>query len=255
MRLDRLSAVLKGLVVLCVMVPMHSRAQVEVEGFYWLMTLEGDAAVGLGGIVGTDIDLESDLGYGDEEAVPGATLVLGDDHQFGVTFFQLDVSANSRINRPIRFSNLDFAVDAAVKSDVEATLVRGFYRWMIGNDTLRGGPVLGGQYFDVTAKASAEGIGRASAQVEAGMPVVGLAAEARPAEWLSLRAGGVGIRWDIDDVEITYIDLDALVSVTAGPIYGGVGYRHIIIDGEDGGEPITADLTFSGPVAVIGLNW
>ena len=243
------------LVAGCTAAPLQVPAQFRGEGFYWWAAVEGDAAVGVDGVTGTDIDFDDDLGYGDHEGVPGATLVGGETHQFGATFYQINVSAHNEIDRTLRFSDLVFRVNTSVESELDAVLVRGFYRWMPGTEQLRGGVVLGGQYIDLSAEASAAGIGRASAKVTWGMPVVGVAVDARPTDWLALRAGAMGIQWTIDDVEIAYFDLDASFAVSLGPLYAGLGYRYITIDGKDPDEPIEADLAFSGPTLILGVTW
>ena len=59
-----------------------------------------------------------------------------------------------------------------------------------------------------------------------------------------------------DDTDITFIDAEALVKVIAPMgLYGALGYRHLDIDGEDKGEAIKADVTFSGPALFVGWQW
>lgn len=231
-------------------------AQVTLQGTYWLATPSGDAAVGIDGVEGTHIDAEDDLGYGDEEGTPSATVLLGNTHQIGASYLALDISARNIVDRQIRFEDLLFRVNSEVASSLEATVIQAFYKLNLGNESVTGGILLGGVYVDFSASAQAEEIGDATADVTAGMPIAGAHIRFDPLPYLSLRAALNGMSWSIDDVDATFIDADASIAFhTEIGLFVAAGYRHLIIDVEDSGEPIEVDLTFSGPTLSAGFEW
>ena len=231
-------------------------AGAEISGVYWHMTPSGSAAVGFEDLAGTEVDLEDDFGYDDTEAVLGARVIIGEQVQFGASFFGLDMSSQSRIAREVRFEDTVFAADANVASAIDATFIRAFARFEFGNEEIRGGFLAGGQYIDLEASASAEGFGDADAKTDAGMPILGVHVEWSPHEALRLRASVVGGDWELDDIDVAFFDYEATVHFVPHPsFFIGAGYRHIDIDGEDGDTLIEADLTFSGPIAVAGCGW
>lgn len=234
--------------------PAH--ANLEIEGYYWLPQPEGNGAVGIAGIGGTTFDVQDDLGFDDPETVLGATIIGGDRHQFGASFFGFDFSASKDIETSLRFSDLAFRVNTRLASSIDATVVRGFYRYRFGSDAAHAGVILGGQYTDFTVRASAEDIGWASATLNALFPVVGGFADVAPVPWLEFHASVLATRWDYDDTDVTFLDAEALVRVLSeAGFYAALGYRRLDFDGQDKAEEIKADVTFSGPVLFVGFQW
>ena len=140
-------------------------------------------------------------------------------------------------------------------SDEEDGIV-GYYQFDFGNDTGRGSVLIGGQYIDLSARASAVDVGSAKANVQARMPLIGGFLHFIPFPHLSLRGSVVGISWDFEDVEATFIDTEGSITLSMDPgLWIGAGYRHLVIDAEDSSEPIKVDLSFSGPFALVGLQW
>ncbi len=228
----------------------------ELEAYSWFMTPEGKAQVGYQGIEGTEVDLKDDLGYDQTENLLGAGVIIGQNHQLGLDFFRVDISAENIVERNITFSDLTFPFRTHVDSKLDASMIRGFYRFKLGPDTLNGGFLLGAQYVDVTAEASASYIGSASESVKAGMPVVGLFAESRPMPFINLRGVITGSTWKWEDVEASFVDvnLGAMFVIPPG-ITAGAGYRYLNIDGSDKGNKVDVDLDLSGPIVFVGFRW
>jgi hypothetical protein len=235
----------------------HAETAAQVSGYYWLMTPEGEAAVGLDGVAGTRADLEDDLGYDSEEDVYGARVVFGDTHQIGVDYFAIDMSAENVIDRDIRFSDLDFSISERVASQFEATLIRGYYQINGGGETARGGIILGGQYARFEASASSDATGSASEDVDAGTPFLGVHMALQPIPELRLAGSFLGSQWDYGDVDATFYDLELTGSLILGEhlVLGG-GYRYINIDAEyEDADFIEVEVTFSGPILFAGFEW
>lgn len=247
MRMNRSLGLILGLML------ASSAPASEVELSYWYMAPEGEGSVGVDGLEGTKVDLEDDLGYGDEEGVFGARVVLGSMHQLEIAYMAFNISAENQIDREVRFGDEVFHAQADVSSELDATFIRGAYRFQAGSDAVQGGFLLGAQYVDLTADASAEGIGDASEDAQVGMPVGGLFLRIQPIPALLLRGSLTGGSWEWDDVSATFIDVEVSAAVFLDPFYAGVGYRNLSIDGEEDTIPLDIDLTFAGPTAFVGL--
>jgi hypothetical protein len=225
----------------------------ELEGIYWFMEPSGTGSVGIDGVEGTDFDVQDDLGYG-EEGLVGARFLAGESHQLEVTYLSMDISGDNVLDKQIRFSDVTYRVNTPVESSLDATLIRGAYRFEGGSDETRAGFLVGLQYVDLDADISAAGIGSAEEQVEVAMPVFGALVDLHPQPWLGIRSSIAGGSWEWDDIEATFIDFEASIQMEleAGP-YFGAGYRYLMIDGSDDSVPLEADLEFQGPTLYAGL--
>ncbi|MCX7010297.1 MAG: hypothetical protein NTY53_24165 [Kiritimatiellaeota bacterium] len=201
------------------------------------------------------MDVQNDLGYGSRVGVPDARIVLGKYVEFGAEFFQFSMSAQNNISREVRFHDLVYPVNADVATRLDATFVRGFARLNIGPDEIHGGIFAGGQYMDFSAKASSSLVGSTEKEVQTGMPYVGAFLEVSPVEWLAVRGSICGFKWDFDQVNARFIDVELGAMVKLDWFYAGAGYRHIAIDGEYSSAPVTADLKLSGPMIFAGVRW
>lgn len=244
--------------ILCLpaLVVRSAAADIAIHGSYWLASPAGDAAFGIEGVEGTSFDVEDDLGFDEAEGTPGIALVLGDTHQLGLSYLQFDATAQNEIERTIQFQDLQFRVSADVTSTMEATVFNGYYQFNFGEEQARAGLRLGGYYVDFSASTQSDTIGRAYANIKAGLPVIGAHVRFDPLPYLSLRGALSGSSWSIDDIEATVLDAEGyLVFQTEPGFLAAAGYRHLAIDAEDESEPVTVDLTFSGPVLLVGFEW
>ena len=231
-------------------------AQIEIEGFAWLLEPSGEASVGVDGLEGTKIDLEDDFGYSDTETTPGLRVILGDTHQLGFSGFKLDASADSILEREIRFEDNLFTINEAVSSSFELTFLQAYYRLNIGPDVFHGGVLVGGEYIGIEAEAGSPRLGNAAVDADTGMFLIGAFVESEPFKYLKLRAMGMGGAFEINDVEADYFDLEFAVMAHIPPGFQiGAGYRYIDISAEDSNFPLNIDLEFSGPTLNVGFSW
>lgn len=248
-------AIMVGIII-CLGSVLPATAQVEMEGFVWLLTPEGEASLGIEGVIGTKVDLEDDFGYSDSETVPGARVVLGDTHQLGFSGFKFDASADSTVERQIRFGENVFSINEAVSSSFELTILQAYYRLNLGPPEFHGGVLAGGEYIGVQAEASSPRLGSESVDADAGMFLIGAFAESEPLPYLKLRASGMGGAFKISDVEADYLDLEVAVLAKISPAFQiGAGYRYIDVSAEDTSHPLNIDLKFKGPIFFIGFDW
>jgi len=241
--------------LMATMIPGAAPAELRLEGQLWSVSVEGDGSVGNNGVPGTNLDLEGDFGYSDDELIFGGTVLWGDRHQIGASYFRIDISASAQFDKVVKFDDILFPPGIDVESSLEATVLRGFYRYSAGNDAFRVGPIAGIQYLDLSSRASSPQIGSASADISAPMPIIGGFFEITATDWLRFQASGVGINWDFDDVSASFYDIEAFAMVGWKSYFLAGGYRQVVIDGEDDSEPTKADITFKGPVGMIGFRW
>jgi hypothetical protein len=238
----------------CLTIPAW--AVVEVEGFFWLMTPQGEASLGIDGLQGTKVDLKNDFGYDDTENVPGFRFVFGNTHQGVLSAFQLGASAENTINRTIRFGQNDFHINEHVSSAFDLTILQGFYRFNIGPDSFHGGLLAGAEYISISAEASSPRLGKARGDVDTGMILIGAFAESNPLSYLRIRGTLMAGTFDIGDVKATYLDMEfAALAIIPPGFHAGVGYRYIGVDAEDTNLPVEIDLSFSGPTLFVGFEW
>ena len=232
-----------------------ARAMLEIEGYYWFMKPSGTASVGIEGLAGTEVDLRSDLGYGSQVGVPGARLILGDLFQVGAEYFRFNMSAENRIQRVIKFNDLEYPVDADVATRLESTFLRGFFRLNFGADSVHGGLLAGGQYMAFNVRASSSLVGSTEKDVQTGMPIVGAFLEVTPAPFVSLRGSVTGFKWDFGNITAKFIELEGSALLRLDPFFAGAGWRYLQAQGTYDQYPVDVDIRLSGPVVFAGLRW
>ena len=227
----------------------------ELSGYYWLLTPSGNATVGKNSIIGTRFSMEKDLGYTDEIGTPGGTILLGDVIQFGVTVFGAEADASKVISRDIQFRDLNFNASSRVTSEFDATIGRAFLRMSSPTDGFHIGAEAGFLYAGLSASARASGIGSAEAEADAGMPYAGLHLSLNPVDAFSVHAEGRLSKWEINDYEVEYVDLEVSARLHLNVLFIGGGYRNMGIQVVDETENIDVDLEFSGPILYAGFEW
>lgn len=243
-------------VVMAVLMAEPAQAVIEVEGFYWHMMPRGDGSVGYGGTPGTEVDVEDDLGFEAPRAVFGAKAFFGDVHQFGLGFVTTDLQSDNTITRDIQFRRFLYPANTRISSELDATLVLGFYRLNLGSSFARGGLLLGAQYMSFGAEVSARGLGSSSDDLQAVMPVGGLYFLGHPVPFLGARGSVMGSAWDVGDSKVSYMDIELALEITPfGGLFAAAGYRYTSIYGEDEDALIELDLSLSGPIAYVGFEW
>lgn len=242
--------------VLVLALSLAARASaVDLHASFWLPAPEGSLAVGANGHAGTEVDLEDDLGYGDAESVGGFDGVIGSNHQLAFSYLDFGFSASKRIARDIMFDGQYFPQGFRVDSDFDATLWRIAYRFVSGSDEIQGGFLIGLQFASADAKATAAEVIHASQSADFVLPVIGGLLEWRPNSYLGFGGNLTMGSWNWDDVEATFMDLDASARLYVDYFFAGAGYRYLAIDSEDESTPITLDVSFSGPTFFVGASF
>lgn len=233
--------------------PAH--AWLEVEGSWWFMKPTGTLALGRDGLDGTTVDLQDDLGYSGRVGVPDVKVIFGKYVEFGAEYFAFSLAAQSTLNRDVQFNGVTYPLDADISTSLDATFVRGFLRLDVGPDWLHGGVYGGVQYMGFIAKAESSVVGSTEHDVKAGMPYVGAFLEAAPLDWLTLRGSACGFKWNYNQVDVQFVDVELSAQLTFDWFFAGGGYRYITVTGSDSDYPVTADLKLAGPIFYAGVKF
>lgn len=220
----------------------------------WSMQPSGTARVGEDGIVGTPIDVEGDLGLGEED-VTVFDVHLGPMIQLGLQYMELNYTGDNEIGTTIQYQDLTFSPSTRVRSALDLQVAQAYLRTTTPDAPIRGGVDVGALYTRIESEVQAAGVGRASADTQAILPWGGLHLSIRPLTFLELGGYVRYSSFEISDVEVDYFEYELHASVRVGPAYAGVGMRQMDIEGVYDKEDTSADLSFDGPVVFIGLEF
>lgn len=235
--------------------PASAQSTMSLDAGLWEMTPGGTLSLGNSGLAGTELDLEDDLGFDDEERVWQGAAYLGRTHQLAVSYLSFEATARSRLSQDMNFGPLSYAAETTLDSTVDTTLFGLGYRYNGGGDNWRSGFIGQLLWLDLEATAFAPGLGRAEGDMSTLFPIIGVFAEWQPAMILALGGTLQGGAWDWQETSVTYVDAQADVRLLLYPFVAGLGYRHLSVQGDDTSWPLEVDLTFAGPVFFAGLSF
>lgn len=232
------------------------QATLHVEARAWFPTLDAEARVSDGGLIGTTVT-NDDIGVDDPDVVPGgsATLRLG-RHILQVEGFGLDVEGDRHISRTIDFDGRRYQVGTRVTSEASVAFFGLDYGYDLAhNDVVGLGFTLGGRVVSTEARLTAPDLGiEGRGDFDAVLPAVGarIVVHPFPVPLLSSMAlvgrvvgGYLGDHGRFLDFEagIEWLPIPALAL--------RIGYRHFSARGEDDDDEAKVDL--SGPFASLTL--
>lgn len=227
-------------------------AGAEVGG--WFTELDAKVKSSTTALVGTEIDVVSDLGVDDSESIPAGEiwLKLGEKNKFSLSYFGIDYSGQKTITKSINFNNQTYSISDAVSSKLEISVTElGYERTVLSNEMAKLGLTIGIKHMDFEGSLSTTAISK-SESIDGLVPMVGFVVEVTPIEQLSICAECNGISIDAGDVDGSLVDLTLGVKYNFNEywhIFGGYRYFNINVDSDDD----SADLTLKGPViSVIG---
>lgn len=103
--------------------------EIGVRGYYWFPDFSGRVKVDAGGIPGTNIDFENDLGV-DNEYYPVIEAFLGaGKHHLSAAYYKADYSGSSTLTRDIAFNGVTFPVSTLVASSLEYNVYDVMYQY------------------------------------------------------------------------------------------------------------------------------
>jgi outer membrane protein len=232
-----------------------SALEFGVRGYYWFPELSGDMRVDDAGIVGSEIDLEDDLGF-DDESYPVIEAFAGiGKHHLSLAYYNLDFDGDTVLTRDITFNGEVFRFSERVTSSLEYDHYDIMYRYdLIDLENFLAGGSLGlvarVMIFDGSASITSA---TATAKEDFTLPVPMVGANFH-----------VGILKDIIEARLlvtgigysdsTAFDGQAEVSLTPFPfldIHGG--YRFFIIDVDE--DDVLFDFDNSGPYVALTVSF
>lgn len=225
-------------------------AGVDFEARLWAPDLGGVARVDGGGGAST-IDLGSDLGFADDEAIEGR-LIWRPSRRASVRldWAGLDFSATALLERSVTFAGTTFQLDAQVSSVLEMDYGGLGFAWQpvsTRDGRLRLGPLVEarGMRGEASLRADLLGILPLSAreEFEVAFGAAGALLDAEPTRKLHF-----SLRWvaSIGADEGNLTDLEAAVRfLPTAALAITVGYRRVEIDATEGDDLL--DLELDGP--------
>ena len=241
---------MSGAAVGAIFVAFASSAQAQnVDDRYWLEAqafwpdIDTTVSVaGNGGIVGTKIDLESDLKLKDRKSLPAffAGARFGDHWSIIGEYYALNRSASANSSRDLTFDDVTFPAGATISSEFDTDV----YRVAIGysfirNDKVDFGAAVGLHVTQFTVGLEGQGhVGAAAVQSQtrkrdalAPLPTLGLYGAYQVTDRLSLGGRVDYLSLKVSDYDGRLINAEARLSYRVFQNVGvGVMYRYVDYD-------------------------
>ena len=234
---------------------MPALAQDETAGFRvreWYAKLNGDIKVQTDSVAlpATTIDIDSELGLGSAEfahEIQGylAVPVLGKFYA-GAWFTRLE--GDKTLGRDINFEDETFFASTRVKTELDLDVYYLTYEFSFSPPT--------GDFIDleVGLQAGVRGIlaegaisestfGLSESDTGFGvLPVIGVHGAVSFTEWLRADVEVVGLTFKQGSSKATYLEAYAEIVAQLGPVFGGVGYKYVLIEIGDNRGSVDFDL-------------
>jgi hypothetical protein len=220
---------------------------VEASYGFWNPDLEATISSEQLGIIGTEIDVKSDLGYTDE-AIRQFRLVLrpGRKHKFRVEYIPIKFEGDAILNRDIIFNGIEFNVGLPVQSQFEWDTWRLGYEYdFVYTDRVYAGFIV--EVRQTTARLQLDSpIDSEFTEARGPIPGIGGVFRGYPAKNFSITAEITGLNVpEIDEYEGQFIDVDIYGTLNFSNNFGVQGgYR--ALDASYIAKLDTGDLTLKG---------
>ena len=228
-----------------------------VRGYYWFTDISGNLRVDGDILPGTKMDLESDLGIGDESyPIVEAFLGVG-NHHISFAYYRAEYEGDNFLTRTIVFNDEIFTANERISSSLiyDNYDFKYQYDFLDLENVLAGfsfGAVLRVQVFDGEAEINSETLGQVEREdFTFTVPLLGLNFHlGLLADILEARILATGFTYG----EGTVLDGQADISWTPFPflnIHGGYRYFSVNVDRSD----VEADFRVQGPYAALTLSF
>ena len=230
--------------------------EIGARGYYWWPEFSGDIRVDKDGVTGTNINVEDELGVGDE-SYPSVEVFAGiGKHHISLMYTKADYSGEKNLSRTIDFMGKTYTAGTFVQSDLEFTMLDLEYQYdLLDLENVLAGFSLGviGKIKYLEGEARLRGGGYDESETfRAPIPMVGLGVHVGIlADILEVRAKATGIGYSGNKFYEGLAD----VSLTPFPfldIHGG--YRIIKLEVDDISD-VYSDIEFKGPYAGLTISF
>ncbi len=232
--------------------------ELGVRGYYWFPAFSANQRVDTASMTGTEFDLKSALGVGNQAFWSGEVYGGIGKHHMSAMYTPIKISADTTLTAPINFGGTNFTANTAVNYNLDFYMMDVKYLYDVINmeNILAGfsvGPMVQVKYVSGSAEMKSPAIpGQDVKQsFSAPIPMVGIGAHiGLIANILEARAQVTGMGYSSSYV----IEAMADISVTPFPfvdIHGGYKYIGLKMDRSD----YYMDATFSGPFVALTVGF
>jgi hypothetical protein len=222
----------------------------------WRAEISGSLQVEDDDIPGTDIDIDSQFGFDEEEAFNELHVAMGLPviGRFNFQYMRGGFDGSEVISQDFTFAGTTFTANTRIDAELDFDVYTLLWQFgastpgVVGADVGAGG-IAGVKYFDIRSHVSDEFGNSEDADIQAPIPVIGAYFRTNLASWLALDAQIHGIKFfDTFNtgLEGTFYDLTVALDVKLSGLFAGVGYRimKFDLDYEDGTEAeVDMDMT------------
>ncbi len=223
-------------------------AVIDVEGRYWLSTLDSNVMATDLSIIGTNIDLVDTLGMDDKKNFFDGRIVLElGGHRLRYGYVPLEWKGTGSHNASITFNGQTYNANVAIDSELSIKYHRLAYQYNF-IDTLDNhlGVIAELKYFDIDAKLQSA-VNNEVIGIGAPVPTVGLAAQI--AVPFLIKLGGEVTGVSLGNKAYMY-DAEVSLSYKPLPLFDlAAGYRAFKMHVEDSGNE--ADIDITGPFIML----
>lgn len=224
---------------------------------WWFTSLDAQAKVSLGNVIGTEIDLVEDLGVDDSTGIPVFNVWFSPFSWLKIQgeYMNLDVDGVRAIDERISFKGKTFRISDTVRSHLD---VDRFSGWLELNPFQGGwgsvGGSLGVEYIRLEGELASDLLGKASATFEGGTPTLGGQATINLPYDFQLAARLRGMSFELAGFEVDIVDLRGGLSYVGFDYFRlSADYRYLVLDVNE--ENSQGDVTIQGPVLSASLQF
>lgn len=221
----------------------------SLKAGYQKLNPDGQFAVSTGGLLGSTVDLDDDLGFDDSEDISlEAAVQLGDFRLFAA-YLPINFSGDGFLRETIDFNGETFVAGSHIKSEVDIDIYEAGLAWyLINTDDLPAriqlGPEIAIKYVDASIDMRDNNGVSESESVAVPVPTIGLRGRIAIADFL----GVVGRAGYMEYDDNSFFDVDAQVEFSPLPLVGlFAGYRYLDVDIDE--DDFMIDASFKGPYA------
>ena len=226
----------------------HADETISIKLGYMMLSPSGQFATTNNAVLGTRIDMKSDLNYGNSTQPTGEIAISLGDSVVSLGFIPLDFSGSGVLTRNVTFNGQNFAVGTNASSSFKADIYDfGYTHYLVNMDDLPSRLQIGIEAAVKTVNAKTNMTSAAVTTTKSAtvpIPTLGLRGRVALADFIGLtgRIGYLGYSGN------RFLDADAQIEFSPLPTLGiYAGYRHLNLKVDSGG--VFVDTTLQGPYA------
>ena len=241
---------------------------VGIEGRIWAAEIGGNIKASDNGVLGTAVNITSDLDLTDLEEIPefAGFFKLTRDDRINFHYWFVGFNGEKVLSQEVKFGGSTYLVGTRVESNLEARVGTVSYERILFSEKGTGtgfelGAQLGAKYMSFSGKLTAPSASLSEDESLIGfVPVAGLRAKLDLSEWISIegQVNGVSVN-NIRGVDATILEATAELQANVYEgVYASVGYHifDVNIDADLGtNESFKVDTTIDGFFFSIGYRF